>query len=46
MCNEIKNLEDFNDIECWVNTACIRIFEDDLSVPMINVGDIDELNKG
>ncbi len=46
MCNEIKNLEDFNDIECWVNTACIRIFEDDLGVPMINIGDIDELNKG
>ncbi len=41
LCNEVKNLEDFPDIQCWVNTACVRIFEDDLNVPMVNIRDIE-----
>jgi 2-(3-amino-3-carboxypropyl)histidine synthase len=41
MCNNVMNLEDFNTIECWVNTACIRIFEDDWKVPIVNIRDVD-----
>lgn len=41
MCNNVKNLEDFQDIQCWVNTACVRIFEDDFGVPMVNIRDVD-----
>jgi 2-(3-amino-3-carboxypropyl)histidine synthase len=44
MCNNVMNLEDFNTIECWVNTACIRIFEDDWKVPIVNIRDVDETN--
>jgi 2-(3-amino-3-carboxypropyl)histidine synthase len=40
LCNSISNLENFPDIQCWVNTACPRIFEDDLGVPIINLEDI------
>lgn len=40
LCNEIKDLENFPQIECWVNTACPRIFEDDLGKPIINLRDI------
>lgn len=41
LCNNVQKLEDFNDIECWVNTACIRIIEDDLNVPMVNIRDVE-----
>jgi len=41
MCNNVKNLEDFQDIQCWVNTACVRIFEDDFGVPMVNIRDVE-----
>ncbi len=41
LCDNVHSLEDFNDIECWVNTACIRIVEDDLPVPMINIKDVE-----
>tara|TARA_Y100000310_G_scaffold345776_1_gene469695 strand:+ start:107 stop:760 length:654 start_codon:yes stop_codon:yes gene_type:complete len=40
-CENVGGLEDYNNIECWVNTACIRIFEDDLGVPMVNIRDLD-----
>jgi 2-(3-amino-3-carboxypropyl)histidine synthase len=40
LCNEVRGLEDFPQIDCWVNTACPRIFEDDFSRPMINLKDI------
>ena len=42
MCNNIRNLEDLQDIQCWVNTACVRILEDDLSVPMVNIRDVEK----
>ncbi len=41
MCNNVKNLEDFQDIQCWVNTACVRIFEDDFRRPMVNIRDVE-----
>jgi len=44
MCDNIKNLEDFPDIECWVNTACIRIFEDDLNKPLVNIREVEGKN--
>ncbi len=40
LCNNISNLENFPDIQCWVNTACPRIFEDDFGVSIVNIGDI------
>jgi len=43
ICNQISNLENFPDIKCWINTACPRIFEDDLGVPIINLEDIEKL---
>lgn len=46
MCDTIRNLEDFPDIQCWVNTACVRIFEDDLGVPLVNIRDVEQNNKG
>lgn len=45
MCNNVKNLEDFRDIQCWVNTACVRIFEDDFGVPIVNIRDIEQISK-
>lgn len=42
MCNNVKNLEDFQDIQCWVNTACVRILEDDFGVPMVNIRDVEQ----
>lgn len=42
MCNNVKNVEDFQDIECWVNTACVRILEDDFAVPMVNIRDVEQ----
>mgnify|MGYP001589661799 CR=1 FL=1 len=42
MCNNVKNLEDFQDIQCWVNTACVRILEDDFAVPMVNIRDVEQ----
>ena len=44
LCDNVRSMEDYNDIECWVNTACTRIVEDELPVPMINIRDIDSLN--
>ena len=42
---DIGKLEDFNFIECYVNTACPRIGVDDtLPKPCVNVQDISELN--
>jgi len=41
MCNNVQKLEDFQDIDCWVNTACVRIIEDDLGVPMVNIRDVE-----
>ena len=41
LCDNVKDLENFPDIECWVNTACVRIFEDDLNVPLINIRDVE-----
>jgi len=43
LCDEVKNLEDYNDIECWVNTACVRIFEDNFNVPLVNLKDVEEI---
>lgn len=43
LCNNISNLENFPDIQCWVNTACPRIFEDDLGATIINLEDIEKL---
>lgn len=40
-----ESLEDFNDIECWINTACPRIAIDDYSKfnkPIINLEKIKE----
>ncbi len=45
MCNNVKNLEDFQDIQCWVNTACVRIIEDDFGVPMVNIRDVEKIHK-
>ena len=44
LCDNVQNMENYNDIECWVNTACTRIVEDELPVPLINIRDIDSLN--
>jgi len=42
LCNNITTtVQDFPDIECWVNTACVRIFEDDLGVPIVNIRDVE-----
>lgn len=41
LCDNLRQMEDFNDIECWVNTACIRIVEDELPVTMLNIRDLD-----
>ena len=41
LCDNVQKLEDFPDIECWVNTACVRLFEDDLGVPMVNIRDVE-----
>ena len=41
LCNNVNNLEDFQDIQCWVNTACVRILEDDFHVPMVNIRDVE-----
>ena len=43
LCNNVQNLEDYNDIECWVNTACVRIIEDDFHMPMVNLRDVENL---
>ena len=43
LCNNVQNLENYNDIECWVNTACVRIFEDDFHMPMVNLRDVESL---
>ncbi len=43
LCDNVKNMEDFNDIECWVNTACTRIVEDDLPVPIVNIREVETL---
>ncbi len=42
MCNNVKGLEDFQDIQCWVNTACVRILEDDFGMPMVNIRDVEK----
>ena len=42
MCNNVKGLEDFQDIQCWVNTACVRILEDDFGVAMVNIRDVEQ----
>ena len=41
LCNNVNNVEDFQDIQCWVNTACVRILEDDFHVPMVNIRDVE-----
>jgi len=41
LCDNVQHLEDFSDIDCWVNTACVRIFEDDLNVPIVNIRDVE-----
>lgn len=41
LCENVQKLEDFPDIDCWVNTACVRIIEDDLNVPMVNIRDVE-----
>lgn len=41
LCDTIRDLENFPDIDCWVNTACVRIFEDDLGVPLVNIRDVE-----
>ncbi len=45
MCNEVKDLENFPQIECWVNTACPRIFEDEFCKPILNLRDLKLLRK-
>ncbi|MDP3729102.1 MAG: diphthamide synthesis protein [bacterium] len=45
LCNNVNNLEDFQDIQCWVNTACVRIIEDDFHVPMVNIRDVENIHK-
>lgn len=42
MCNEIKDLENYPQIECWVNTACPRIFEDEFLKNVVNLRDIEK----
>jgi 2-(3-amino-3-carboxypropyl)histidine synthase len=42
LCDTVQSLEDFIDIDCFVNTACIRIFEDDLGKPVVNIRDVEE----
>jgi len=37
-----EELENFNFIECFVNTACPRIAEDELNKAVINIEDIDQ----
>lgn len=40
-----QSLEDFNFLECFINTACPRIGVDDtLPKPCVNVADLEELN--
>ncbi len=38
LCDEVKDLENFNFIECWINTACPRISDD--FEGMLNLKDI------
>ena len=42
---DFSRLEDFNFIECFVNTACPRIgVDDELPKPCVNISDLEELN--
>src|SRR3989344_1103763 len=46
---DFSELENFPDIECWVNTACPRIGYDDtkrISKPIINLDDLENLLDG
>jgi 2-(3-amino-3-carboxypropyl)histidine synthase len=45
LCDSVRSLEDFPDIDCFVNTACIRIFEDDLGKPVVNIRDVEQYNN-
>ena len=38
LCNEVKGLDDFNFIDCWVNSACPRISDD--FEGMVNIRDL------
>ncbi len=45
---DFGELENFPDVECWVNTACPRIGHDDgsrVSKPIINLDDLRRLLK-
>ncbi len=43
LCDNVGKMEDYNDIDCWINTACVRIIEDQLPVPLVNIRDVEKV---